>query len=200
MTKGLRIAVADDEPQMRGYYEQMLPLCGYEVVAVAGSGRDLVEQCRRTQPDLVLSDVRMPDGDGLDASREICGERQLPFILVSAYHDPELISRVLEHPVAAYLVKPLCQGDLEATIPLMMRRFQEMQALREETATLRRSLEERKIVERAKGAMMKRMGLGEQEVFRRLRKLASNRNRKLAEIAEQVLQAEEIFQSLEGEV
>jgi response regulator NasT len=197
MSQPLRIAVADDEADMREYLNEMLPRWGYEVVGVARTGRGLVEHCRTSRPDLVISDIKMPDMDGLEAARQVCADRLTPVIVVSAYHNAELVSRALDTPVLGYLVKPVKQVDLEVAVPLAMRRFQEMRGVAREADDLRRALEDRKVIERAKGVVMKRMGLAEDEVFRRLRKLACDQNRKLVEVAQSVLTAEQVFQALE---
>src|SRR5207249_9203120 len=103
-------------------------------------------------------------------------ELPVPIILVSAYHDPELIARAEADHILGYLVKPIKQSDLEPTIALAMRRFEQFEALRREAADLRQALEDRKVIERAKGLLMKRGSLDEQEAFRRLPKLASEQN------------------------
>jgi CheY-like chemotaxis protein len=123
MKRHLRIAVADDEPDMRDYFRMILPRLGHEVVCVAGNGRDLVEGCRRTRPDLVITDVRMPELDGIDAAAAILAERPVPVILVTAYHDNDLAARTAGQ-VAAYLVKPIKQADLPPTIAQVMTRFE----------------------------------------------------------------------------
>jgi response regulator NasT len=94
----------------------------------------------------------------------------------------------------AYLVKPIKQSDLGPAIAIAMRRFAQFEALRQEAADLRQALEDRKIVERAKGVLMRRAGLDEATAFRRLQKLASDRNRKLVEAAQIILMAEEAMQ------
>jgi response regulator NasT len=197
MTRSLRIAVADDEPDMRDYFQTILPHLGHEVVSVASTGRELVEHCRRFKPDLVITDIKMPDRDGIDAAVELCCERPVPVILVSAYHNPQLIERAEVEPILAYLVKPIKQADLEPAIGIAMRRFEQFQALRKETSDLRQALEDRKVIERAKGVLMKKAGLDEQDAFRRLQRLASDKNRKLVEIAHMILTAEEAFQTPE---
>lgn len=194
MSHALRIAVADDEPDMREYFQRILPLLGHQVICAAQSGRELVEKCRESRPDLVITDIKMPDMDGIDAAREIEREGPVPVILVSAYHDPELVDRAQAEHILAYLVKPIKQADLEPAITLAIRRFEQFQALRRETDDLRQALEERKLIERAKGVLMKRARLDEQEAFRRLQKLASDKNRKLVEIARVILTAEEALQ------
>jgi len=176
MTHSLRIAVADDEPDMRDYFQKSLTRLGHQVVAVAADGRELVEKCRAAAPDLVITDIKMPDLDGIDAAAQLYRERPVPVILVSAYHDPSLIERAEVDHILAYLVKPIKQADLAPAI---------------EAADLRQALEDRKVIERAKGVLMKRANLDEQDAFRRLQKLASEKSRKLVDIAQMVLVAEE---------
>ena len=195
MNHPLRIAIADDEADMRDYFQKILPAQGHLVVSVAHTGRELVEHCRTHKPDLVISDVKMPDMDGIDAAVELYRDSPIPVILVSAYHDPELIRRAELDHVLAYLIKPIKQADLEPAISIAMRRFEQFSDLRKEAADLRQALDNRKIIERSKGILMKKAGLDEHEAFRRMQKLASERNRKLVEIAHMILTAEEAFQT-----
>jgi response regulator NasT len=191
MNRSLRIAIADDEPRMREYFQKILPRLGHQVVSAAATGRELVDQCRLSPPDLIITDVNMPDMDGIDAALEIYRDGPLPVILVSAYHDNELIERAEADHILAYLVKPIKQADLEPAIGIAMRRFEQFAALRQEASDLRQALTDRKVIERAKGILMKKAGLGEQDAFRRLQKLASERNLKLIVIAQMILTAEE---------
>jgi response regulator NasT len=189
MKRPLRIAVADDEPVMQEYFRTILPLLGHEVVAVAQSGADLVEQCRAQKPDLVITDIKMPDMDGIQAAGQICREYPIPIILISAFHDAELIERASADYILAYLVKPIKQADLEPAIALAMRRFEQFQALHKEAADLRQALEDRKLIERAKGILMKK-GWDEESAFHRMQKQAMDRNQKLVEIARLIITAE----------
>ncbi len=190
MSRSLRIAVADDEPDMLDYFQKILPRLGHQVVCAAKTGLELVEQCRATHPDLIITDISMPDMDGIDAAIAIYREQAIPVILVSAYHDAELIKRAEADHILAYLVKPIKQADLEPAIGIAMWRFEQFQTLRTEAADLRQALEDRKVIERAKGILMKKAGLDEQESFRRMQKIASEQNRKLVEIAHMILTAE----------
>jgi response regulator NasT len=195
MSQSLRVVVADDEPDMRDYFRKVLPRLGHQVVGVAANGRELVEQCRAAKPDLVITDIKMPDMDGIDAAVAIFREKPVPVILVSAYHDPELIARAEADHILGYLVKPIRQADLGPTIGLAMRRFEQFEALRQETVDLRQALEDRKLIERAKGVLMKKAKMDEQDAFRRLQKLASEKNLKLAELARMIVTAEEALQA-----
>jgi response regulator NasT len=196
MTAALRIAVADDEPDMRDYYCSTLPVLGHQVVVAARDGCEMVEACRNARPDLIITDIKMPDMDGIDAVREICRNETIPIILVSAYHDAELIDRARREHILAYLVKPIKQADLEVAISVAMQRFEEFRALRKEAGELREALEDRKLIERAKGILMKKTGLDEPEAFHRLQKLSRDKNQKMVEIARIILQADEAFRPL----
>jgi two-component system, response regulator PdtaR len=190
MNAALRIAVADDEPDMREFFERMLPRCGYQVVSVAENGRQLIEHCRELHPDLVITDIKMPDMDGIEASLEIFRERPVPVILVSAYHDPDLIERAEADHVLAYLVKPIGLADLQPAVAVAVRRFSEIQALRQEATDLRQTLADRKVIEQAKGVLMKVTKASEKDAFRRLQVLAAEKNQKLIDAAHAVLSLE----------
>jgi response regulator NasT len=198
MTQGLRILVADDEADMRDYFNQVLPEMGHEVVGTATNGRQLVDKCRELHPDLVVTDIKMPDLDGIDAAGEIYNDRPVPVILVSAYHEPELFERAEQDHILAYLVKPIKRGDLEPAIAIATQRFAQFKALRIEANSLRQALEDRKIIERAKGILMLRANLSEPDAFRRLQKLARDQNRKLVDIATMIVTAEKALQPTES--
>jgi len=190
MSSGLRIAVADDELEMRDFFEKALPRFGHQVVSVAENGKQLVEHCREQCPDLVITDIKMPQLDGIEACTQICQERPIPVILVSAYHDPTLIERAEADHVLAYLVKPIGLADLQPAISIATRRFAELQALHKECHDLRQALADRKVIEQAKGLLMKIAAIDEKEAFRRLQELASERNYKLIEAAQSILAVE----------
>ena len=193
MTDSLRIIVADDEPDVLEHFKECLVALGHQVIAAARNGVELVERCNALHPDLVITDIKMPDLDGIQAAEKIRQQTPVPVILVSAYHDAELIERALADHVLAYLVKPIRKDDLEPAIALAMRRFKEFQALQQQTDDLRQALEDRKVVERAKGILMKRANCDEQAAFTRLQKLASEKNRKMVEIARMIVTADEAF-------
>ncbi|MFO0947971.1 MAG: response regulator [Planctomycetota bacterium] len=190
----IRIAVADDEPDMCQYLQETLTSLGHQVVVTAQTGTQLIDGCRDQHPDLIITDIKMPEVDGIEASNIIARDRIIPVILVSAYHDPDLISRASHDHVLAYLVKPIKRADLETSIAITIQRFLEFQELRNEANGLRQALEDRKLIERAKGILMRRAELDEASAFRRMQQLAREKNRKLVEIAEVILTAEEALQ------
>jgi response regulator NasT len=129
MRLSLRIAIADDEPDMRDYFQDVLPRLGHTVVAVAENGQDLVAQCRATQPDLVITDIKMPVLDGIKAAIQVYQEKPVPVILVSAFHDALLRERAETDHIMGYLVKPIKQSDLAPAIVSALTRFAESQVL-----------------------------------------------------------------------
>jgi response regulator NasT len=134
MSRSLRIAVADDEPDMRRYFQKCLPRLGHQVVAIAANGRELVELCRAVEPDLVITDIRMPEQDGVAAAATIVRERPVPVIFVSAHGlPPEDDAKAI--PSACHLAKPVTQGNLEAAIAGALHRFDEAQALAHDGTT-----------------------------------------------------------------
>jgi response regulator NasT len=194
----LRVAVADDEKDILEYLEEVLPRLGYEVVASASNGREMASRVRQAKPDLVITDIRMPDMDGIDLANAINRDTQIPVILVSAHHDEELVRRAAADHIMAYLIKPISEAHLKTAIPLAMQRFRHFQALADEAASLRQALEDRKLIEKAKGILMRRLRVDEEDAFRRLRMLASSQNRKLVDVGRAVATAEEVFRQLES--
>jgi AmiR/NasT family two-component response regulator len=187
MNERLRVAVADDELDMREFLDETLRRLGHDVVAVVENGQQLVEACRSERPDLVITDIRMPELDGLDAAQSIYNVRPVPIIVITAHHDREFVERAQERHVLAFLVKPIDENDLQPAIAIALRRFDEFQALRQENQTLAQALQDRKIIERAKGLLMQQAQLDEAAAFKRLQKLARDQRKKMAEVAQMIV-------------
>jgi response regulator NasT len=119
MPQALRIAVADDELDVRDYFQRMLPRLGHQVVAAASNGRELIEICRKHKPDLVIADVRMPEMDGDTALQQICETWPIPFILISAYSKNASFELAFGTAPWTYLTKPVKRDDLEDAIELV---------------------------------------------------------------------------------
>jgi response regulator NasT len=189
----LRVIVADDDPALHPFYQQALARLGHQV-CLALTGQQLVEQCRLLCPDLVIAGVKLADLDGT-AAEEICRDRPTPIILVSGGQDTDALARALANPyILACLFKPVREADLKAAIAVTMPRFEQLESVRKEAAGLQQALEDRKLIERAKGLVMRHAGVDEEEAYRRLQNLACNQNRKLLEVAQALLFAEEVFQ------
>jgi len=197
MNNRLRVAIADDERDMREYLGELLPRLGHELVVAAENGRKLLEQCRTALPDLVITDIKMPDMDGIETAEALNRDRVTPVILLSVFHDAQMLTRAGAEHVLGYLVKPVSEANLKTAISLAMARHQHYLSMLKENTELRQTLEDRKIVERAKGIIMKRLRADEEDAFRRLRKMASTHNTKLIVLSKRVIEAEEVFVELE---
>jgi response regulator NasT len=183
----MRILVAEDETIIRLDLREILERAGYEVCAEARDGEEAVELARSERPDLAILDVKMPRLDGIDAARRILADRPIPIVILTAYGQDELVSRAVEAGVFGYLVKPFRETDLLPAIQAARARHAELQTLRDEAESLAEALATRKIVERAKGLLMAREGLTEEEAFARLRRASQVSGRPMRVVAEALI-------------
>jgi response regulator NasT len=167
------------------------------VTGTAGTGRGAIEMVRTSEPDLILMDIALPGLDGITAAREILTFRPLPIVIVTGHADPELVERAAAAGVFTYLLKPVGQRDLDAAIQMARARFAELQALRQQVRDVTEALEVRKVVEQAKGILIKRLQVSEAEAFRRLQRRAAAQRKSLREIAEVVREADRLYRELE---
>ena len=183
----MRILIAEDETIIRLDLRELLEKAGFDVCAEAKDGEEAVTLARTFEPDLALLDVKMPKLDGIDAARRILEERPIPIVMVTAYGEEELVSRAVEAGVFGYLVKPFRETDLLPAIATARARHEELAALRDEADSLAEALAARKAIERAKGLLMEREGLTEQEAFARLRKASQISGRPLKVVADALI-------------
>ncbi|MES1246358.1 MAG: response regulator [Actinomycetota bacterium] len=183
----MRILIAEDETIIRLDLRDMLERAGFEVVAEARDGEEAVELARKEQPDLAVMDVKMPRLDGIDAARKILEERPIPIVMLTAYGQQELVTRAAEAGVFGYLVKPFREQDLLPAIHTARARYEELVAVRSEAESLAEALAARKVIERAKGLLMTKEALSEQQAFERLRRASQVSQRPLKVIAEAVV-------------
>jgi response regulator NasT len=179
-----RILIAEDETIIRLDLRELLERAGFEVCAEARDGEEAVALARSERPDVAVLDVKMPRLDGIEAARRILDDRPIPIVIVTAYGEQELVARAVEAGVFGYLVKPFRETDLLPAIQTAQARHQELAALREEAESLAEALAARKAIERAKGLLMERDGLSEQEAFARLRKASQISGKPLRVVAE----------------
>lgn len=191
-----RILIAEDEVISRLDLREMLENLGYNVVAEAGDGARAVTLCREQRPDLVVMDIKMPEVDGLSAATLLGEERLAPVLLLTAYSDREFIDRAADAGVMGYLVKPFAEAELKPAIEVALRRWSEMQQLRQDLDQTKETLETRKLVDRAKGVLMDAQNLKEAEAFRRIQRLSMNSRKSMREVAEAILLAHEAGREL----
>lgn len=182
-----RVLIAEDETIIRLDLRELLERSGFEVCAEARDGEEAVALARSERPDVAIMDVKMPKLDGIEAARRILDERPIPIVMLTAYGQQELVSRAVEAGVFGYLVKPFREQDLLPAIETARARHDELAAVREEAESLTEALAARKAIERAKGLLMEKEGLSEQDAFARLRKASQVSGRPLRVVAEAVV-------------
>ncbi|WP_341870607.1 ANTAR domain-containing response regulator [Flexivirga meconopsidis] len=186
-TGPLRVIVAEDEAIIRLDIAEMLRDAGYEVVAEVGDGRQAVDQAAQLHPDLVVMDVKMPVLDGISAADEIGAAGIAPVVMLTAFSDKELVERASDAGVMAYVLKPFTIEDLRPAITVARSRWSERKALEQEVADLGDRLATRKSLDRAKGILMKQLGLDEPGAFRWIQKTAMDRRLGMREVADAVI-------------
>ena len=179
--------IAEDETIIRLDLRALLERAGFEVVRRGARRRGSRRARAQGPPDLAIMDVKMPKLDGIEAARRILEERPIPIVMLTAYGQEELVSRAVEAGVFGYLVKPFREQDLLPAIQTARARHEELAALREEADSLAEALAARKVIERAKGLLMAKENLSEQEAFARLRKASQVSGRPLKVVAEAVV-------------
>lgn len=187
----LRIVIADDEGVIRLGLRTMLEEQGYQVVGEAADGKRALDLVNKLEPDLMFLDIKMPGVDGIQAARTLLSDRAVAVIILTAYADREFVDRAREAGVLAYLVKPVRESDLRPAIEMALGRFAEIRALRNEVGQLEEDLRTRKLVERAKGIVMRREGMDEAQAFARIQKSARDSRKTMREIAEAILADDE---------
>jgi response regulator NasT len=183
----LRIALVDEKPERSSALEAALVAEGYEVVARLGGADDLRARLAELTPDVIIVDMQSPDRDVLEDMQRIHREAPRPIVMFVDESDGPSIRAAVRAGVSAYVVDGLRSRSVRPIVEVAIARFEEFQALRHELEEALESLEERKLVDRAKGILMERRGVGEQEAYRLLRKAAMDRQVKLAELARQLI-------------
>jgi len=184
-----RIAIADDDKASRLVLKGLIQECGYSVIAEASNGGEAVEVCIKNAPDLIVMDVGMPVKDGIAAAADINRLCPTPVVILTAKDDEDTVRRAIEAGVMGYLVKPVRLEELAPAIELAISRFFEWQAVRKENLDLKTELASRKTIEKAKGLLMSKEGMTENEAFTRLRKVSMDRRKTMVEIAEVIILA-----------
>jgi len=185
MNRVIRILVAEDEALIRMDLVEMLQGAGYEVVAEATNGQEAIDLANLHKPDIAILDVKMPVMDGISAAEKIINIA--PVLMLTAFSQKELIDRARDAGVMAYVVKPFTIGDLIPAIEIAISRHLQMRSLSEEVADLHERLETRKLIDRAKGILMKALNLTEPEAFSWIQRAAMDRRMSMKAVAQAVI-------------
>ena len=187
-----RVLVIDDHSPSRTFLAQALNRKGFEMVGEGVSGESALLLAKATTPDAILMAVGLPHRDGISAAQEIMEEIPLPIVLLTSHHDAETIERAKGAGVMAYLIKPLREEELAPTIEMAISRFAEFISLRRENNDLKKTLEARKTIERAKGILMKAQKLSEADAFSLIQKRSMDMRKSMAEIAQAIILTDEL--------
>jgi len=187
-----RALVIDDHEPSRKNLVGVLAESGFQIVGAATSGAAGLQLASASAPDVILMAVGLPDLDGIRAARKIMQANPLPIVLVTSHYDAATIERAKRAGVMGYLIKPLREGELLPAIELAISHFQEFVALQKENENLKKTLEARKVIERAKGILMKRQRLSEPEAFSLIQQKSMDMRKHMVEIAQAVILSQEI--------
>ncbi len=183
----MRVLIADDEALIRMGLRTMLEDRGHKVVAAAVDGLSAVQLTRTEKPDVILMDIKMPGMDGIEAARRIMQERPTPIVMLTAYSQRELVREARDASVFGYLVKPVKEELLDATLDLALTRFKQWQKLQSQVKDLQQSLEARQVVEQAKRVLMDTQHLTEQQAFNRIHRTSRSRRVTMQQVAQEIL-------------
>jgi AmiR/NasT family two-component response regulator len=184
-TASYRIVVAEDETLIRMDLVEMLTEAGYQVVAQATNGQEAIDFANEFKPDLIILDVKMPVLDGISAAEQII--KICPVLMLTAFSQRELVERARDSGVMAYVVKPFTINDLLPAIEISVSRHHQMKSLEAEVADLYERLETRKLLDRAKGLLMKALNLSEPEAFSWIQKTAMDQRTTMKAVAEGII-------------
>ncbi len=181
------VVVVDDHAPSRAAVGEAVTAEGGQVLGNGNRAMDTLALVERYGPDVAVVAVGLPDGDGVEAARLVVASHRCAVVLLTHHARPEVTASAAEAGVLGLLVKPVPPAALAAALDVAVARFRELQALRVDGERLRRQLETRKLVERAKGLLMLRLGLSEPDAFRRIQKTAMDTRRTMADVARGLL-------------
>ena len=190
--KSLRVLIADDDGLTLMALRKALMGMGHQVVGEAADGEQTLELARVTSPDLAILDIRMPKMEGIEAARLLQQQRPTPVIMLSAHTESGLGSEAAGAGAHAYIVKPFTSEQIKLAIELALTKFEQECALQQELDRANQALADRKVVERAKGILMRQTGLDEEAAYLRLQKTARSENKKIVEIANALILADQL--------
>jgi response regulator NasT len=188
-----RVAIADAQPEDRALLRACLERLGHRVLVDAPGGDELFERCRSSDPELIVADLSLRTRDGASAALRTAAQHGLPVVATSSGGDARAIGQTPPQAVYAYLVKPIREAELAAVIGIAARRHAEMALLKHDADNARQLLVDRKIIERAKGLIMRRHRIDEPEAFSQLRLAARQRRQKIVDVAKSILRAEGVI-------
>jgi response regulator NasT len=182
-----KVVIADDDAEVLAALVEQVKELGHEVVGTATSGEEACAIVCELRPDVAIFDIRMDNGGGIQAARDVYETCPTPIIFLTGYAEPELVEEAALAGGYAYLVKPVRIEELMTNIEMVRRRFEEIRQRQKELERVKRDLANRRILERAKGLLMDRYGMTEMRAYRVIHQAARNTGKTLGEISQQVI-------------
>ncbi|MCE2745585.1 MAG: ANTAR domain-containing protein [Burkholderiales bacterium] len=194
-TPPLKVLLVDEEPGRAAILERALLDAGYVLVSRLSSADRLAEHVAVSQPDIVIVDIDSPDRDCLENMAVLSRSNPKPVIMFSDEDDEDTIAGAIKAGVSAYVADGMNPERVRPIVQVAVARFREFQALKNELQKTRDQLADRKLIDKAKGLLMKHRNFSEDEAYHAMRKLAMERNQRLVDTARNVI---EVFEMLGG--
>ncbi len=188
-----RILIAEGNELVASTLAEQLKVLGYDVAGIARNGEEAVRACEQSRPDLVLLDMQLPDHDGAATAGQIIERAQTPVVMMLTFGDTSSVLRADQSGALAYLVKPVNPEELPPAIDIALARHREFQQLRERVGDLQGTLDSRKLIERAKGILMKRLNITGTEAEERLQQRAKATNTPVQDIAQIIVDSDALL-------
>lgn len=189
----LRVILVDDERERAALVRESLISSGFEVVAVLGTGAGLARRVADLAADVIIADIDSPDRDTLEDMRRVAFDHGRPVVMFAQDGNPATIRAAVEAGVSAYVVDGLTPDRVRPVVDVAIARFRQFQDLRSQLDKARTTLAERKLVERAKGILMKRRDCDEETAYRLMRGMAMDQKLRLADIASRIIDAAQLL-------
>ena len=191
----LKVMVIDESAGRAALLERALTDAGYEIIARVEHGVNLLERVNEVKPDVIIIDMEMPDRDTLEQLYTINQDQPRPIVMFADNSESDVIEAAVKAGVSAYVVDGLNTERVKPIMDVAIARFREFQALREELEQTKTTLADRKLIDKAKGIIMKQRGMDEAEAYKSLRKMAMDSNKRISEIAKDVIAIAELLGS-----
>ncbi len=192
--KRLRIMLVDRLPERTNTVEHALSAAGHQVVARVMAGGDLAAEVAAVSPDVIIIDIDSPDRDTLEHMRTISRERPRPVVMFTNDDNAATIRSAVRAGVSAYVVDGLHASRVLPVLEVAIARFEEFQAMRDELEQAKSTLAERKLVEKAKGILMRQTRMDEEAAYKAMRKMAMDRNIRIVDLARTLIAATELLE------
>lgn len=194
LTAPQRVLLVDSEPARAALLEQALKDAGFTVDKHTDGCRSLARLVAESQPDMVIIDIEAPDRDVLEQMSHVSRDNPRPVVMYADKDDADFVAEAIRSGVSAYVANGMRPERVKSTLAVAVARFREFQALREDLSAARSELADRKLIEKAKGLIMKHRRVSEDDAYTALRKLAMDRSCRLVDVARNVIDVFELTQ------